>query len=267
MSSGPPTTSAPRPAEPGATIRGVPTIDSDAVVLRAIRYGEADSVLSILTPEHGRVSAIAKGVRRPKSRLAGRLQPGVRSRVTLVRGRGDLATVRTAHVEEPNAGLWERGYRLRAAGCVLEAALRTLPEGEPNEGAFHLVCRGLSMLGHVPSRDAPPRLDPVVIGVLAKLLVVAGLVPRLGPCEECEPGAALVAYSPVRGEALCRSCAAGSEPVSPAAIDALAGLLGRPLAEADQVLPPERALEVERMVTLTLREHMGVELRGATPVH
>jgi len=256
------------PARPGVRggchHPGVSTFETDAVVLRGIRFGEADTVLSVLTPDHGRLSAIAKGVRRPKSRLGGRLQPGVRSRLTLHRGRGDMATVRSAEVQEPNAGLWQDGYRLLAAGSVLEGALRTLPEGQPDPGAFHLVCRGLSMLARAIARDTPPRLDPVVLGVHAKLLVVAGLVPRLGPCADCAPGAAMVAYSAVTGGAVCRACAAGADPTTPAALAALEGLLTRPLAEAAEVLPTQRTFEVERLLSLTLREHLGVELRSAS---
>jgi DNA repair protein RecO (recombination protein O) len=242
------------------------TFDVDAVVLRGIRFGEADTVLSILTPDLGRLSAIGKGARRPRSRLAGRLQPGVRSRMTLHRGRGDMATVRGAMVIEANAGLWERGHRLRAAGCVLEGALRTLPEGVPDEGAFNLVCRALALLAHAPTREVDPRLDPVVLGLHAKMLVVAGLVPRLGPCEACAPGAAMVAFSARSGGALCRACAAGAEPFSPKALATLAGLLGRPLAEAEDVLAPTEADEVERLISLILLEHLGVELRSAAPV-
>ena len=236
------------------------------MVLRGIRFGEADTVLSILTPDQGRLSAIAKGARRPRSRLAGRLQPGVRSRMTLHRGRGDMASVRGATVIEANAGLWERGHRLRAAGCVLEGALRTLPEGVPDEGAYNLVCRALALLARAPTREVDPRLDPVVLGLHAKMLVVAGLVPRLGPCEACVPDAAMVAFSPRAGGALCRACAGGAEPFSPRALRTLGDLLARPLAEADELVGASEAAEVERLVGLILREHLGVELRSAAPL-
>src|SRR5262249_42164010 len=148
--------------------------------LRSIRYGEADSVLTLLTRERGRVSAIAKGTRKAGSRLGGRLQPGVRVHLGLAEGRGELHQVRQAHVTDAHAGLWVEGYRLRAAGCVLESAMRVLIEHEPNEGAFNLVCRSLSELAGAPPRTRPPRLDPIVLGTQCKLLVLAGLFPRIG---------------------------------------------------------------------------------------
>ena len=107
------------------------TFDADAVVLRTIRYGEADAVLSLHTLERGRVSAIAKGARKATSRLGGRLQPGVHVQLQLHEGRGDMCTVRGASVREAHAGLWVEGYRLSAAGCVLETVLRTTPSVPP----------------------------------------------------------------------------------------------------------------------------------------
>jgi DNA repair protein RecO (recombination protein O) len=244
----------------------VAAYETDAVVLRVIRYGEADSVLALLTLDRGRVSAIAKGARRARSRLGGRLQPGVRVHVGLHEGRGDMATVRAASVLEPHAGLWVEGHRLRAAGCVLETALRALPEREPNDAAYHLVTRALTLLADAPPAAGPPRLHPLVLGAQAKLIVIAGLLPRLGACASCESGPPLVAFSPSAGGALCPGCAGLGEPVSPAALAALGALVGRPLSEAGEACPAAAAPDVERLVGLVLREHLGVVLRSAAPL-
>jgi DNA repair protein RecO (recombination protein O) len=244
----------------------VPTFETEAVVLRAIRYAEADSVLALLSLERGRVSAIAKGARRATSRLGGRLQPGVRARVTLHEGRGDMMNVRGAAVLDPNAGLWAEGYRLRAASSLLESALRTTADREPTPGAYHLVVRALGLLAGAPARAAPPRLDPVVVGARAKLLVVGGLLPRLSECAACGGPPPLLAFSAGQGGALCAPCAGLGEPVDPAALAALAALVGRPLAEAPDACPPALAPGVERMIGLVLREHLGVTLKSATPL-
>jgi DNA repair protein RecO (recombination protein O) len=244
----------------------VATYETEAVVLRAIRYGEADSVLTLLTLERGRVSAIAKGARRGRSRLGGRLQPGTRVHVTLHEGRGDLDTVRGAATLDPHGGIWAEGHRLRAAGCVLESALRTLPEHEPSPDAYHLVTRTLTLLATAPEAPGPPRLHPLVVGAAAKLLVVAGLLPRLGACASCGAGPPIVAFGPAAGGALCARCRGLGEPVRPAALEALAALVGRPLAEAAEACPPSVAGEVERLVGLVLREHLGVVLRSAAPL-
>jgi DNA repair protein RecO (recombination protein O) len=72
------------------------SLKTEAVVLRSIRYGEADRVLHLYTPQRGRVSAIAKGVRRAKSRFGGRLEPFFRLQLVLYEGRSDLLTVTSA---------------------------------------------------------------------------------------------------------------------------------------------------------------------------
>jgi DNA repair protein RecO (recombination protein O) len=240
--------------------------ETEAIVLRAIRYGEADSVLTLYTRERGRVSAIAKGTRRSKSRMGGRLQPGVRVHLGLHEGRGDMATVRQAQVVEPHAGLWVEGYRLRAAGSVLEATMRVLAEQEPNEGAYNLVCRALALLATAPPRDVPPRHEPVVLGFHAKLLVVAGIVPRLATCTGCGSDGPFLAFSARLGGALCRDCAKLGEPVAPEVFAAFAGLVGRPLADAAVDWPPQAAAGVERLVGVVLQEHLGVVLRSAAPL-
>lgn len=243
--------------------------DTEAVVLRAIRYGEADNVLTLYTRARGQASAIVKGARRTTSRLGGRLQPGARVHVSIHEGRGDLGTLRSATTVEAHAGLWVEGYRLRAAGCVLEAALRTLPREEANEGAYHLLARALALLARAPAGTGPPRLDPIVLGFAGKLLVVSGLLPHLATCASCGAGPPLPGFSATAGGALCRRCGGeagglnGAEPLAPAVRDALAGLLGRPLSEAAEACPPAAAAGVERIVGLVLREHLGVTLRSA----
>ena len=72
------------------------TVKTEAVVLRSIRYAEADRVLHLYTPHRGRVGAIAKGVRKSRSRFGGRLEPFFHLRLVLHEGRGDLMTVTAA---------------------------------------------------------------------------------------------------------------------------------------------------------------------------
>ncbi|MGB1803304.1 MAG: DNA repair protein RecO [Miltoncostaeaceae bacterium] len=243
-------------------------IDSEAIVLRGVRYGESDLILALLTPGMGRVSAIAKGARKPTSRQGGRLQPGVRLRASLAEGRGDLMTLRSTQVVDASAGLWVDGYRLRAAGCVLEAALRVVPEHEDAEAAFNLITRALALIAVTPARDEPPRLDPYVLGTQAKLLASSGLVPHLASCAACGAPPPLAGFSASAGGAVCPACLArpGAERLDPAAADALVALLARPLAEAPVAVPPDAPAGVERMIALMLREHLGVTLRSGTPL-
>ena len=242
------------------------TLDTEAVVLRTIRYSEADAVLSLFTRDRGRVSAIAKGARRATSRLGGRLQPGVTAQVALHRGRGDMYTVRGAAVLDARAGLWVVGSRLQAAGCVLEAVMRVLPDEQENPEGWHLLGRALTLIAAAPPGGAPARLDPLVLGTQAKLLVVSGLLPVLGHCARCGAGGRAVGFSAAAGGALCRDCARTGEPAEPEAVAALAALVGNPLARAPELVPARAAAGVERLIGLVLHEHLGVRLRSSTPL-
>jgi len=244
----------------------VPSIDTEAVILRSIRFSEADVVLSIYSPTAGRVSGIAKGARRATSKLGGRLQPGVWVHLGIVQGRGELGTVRSASIIEAHAGLWLEGYRLRAASSVLETVLRAVPEHEASPEIFHLLTRTLGLLSQAPPQAGPPRLDPIVLGFQAKLLVVSGLLPRLGACARCDGPGPLVAFSAHAGGALCTACARTGEPLEPAALAGFAALVGHPLAEARARFPEGAGFGVERMIGLVLQEYLGVTLRSATPV-
>ena len=132
-------------------------IETEAVVLRTLKYGESDAILTLLTPAMGRISAIAKGARKPTSKQGGRLQPGVRLQLSAVEGRGDLLTLRSTQVVDAGSGLWIEGYRLRAAGSVLEAAMRVVPEHQDAEAAYNLVTRALALLARTAPRETPTR--------------------------------------------------------------------------------------------------------------
>jgi DNA repair protein RecO (recombination protein O) len=244
----------------------VPSIETEAIILRSIRFSEADVILSIYSPSAGRISGIAKGARRAKSKLGGRLQPGVWVHLGLVQGRGDLGTVRSASIIQAHAGLWLDGHRLLAASSVLETVLRAVPEHEPNPEVFHLLTRALGLLSSAAPMDGPPRLDPIVLGFQAKLLVVSGLLPRLNTCAICGAPGPLVGFSAHAGGGLCADCARQGEPLDMSALEGFAVLVGYPLADARTRFPKGAGLGVERMIGLVLHEHLGVTLRSATPV-
>src|ERR1700716_1344093 len=90
-------------------------LKTEAIVLRSIRYGEADRILHLYTPGHGRIGAIAKGARRARSRFGARLEPFARIQAVLREGRGDLFTVTSVDTVTINAPLRERAASLDAA--------------------------------------------------------------------------------------------------------------------------------------------------------
>ena len=129
-------------------------VKTEAVVLRSMRYGEADRILHLYTPNRGRVSAIAKGVRRARSRFGGRLEPFFRLRIELHEGRGELLTVTGAQTVDGHARLRGDGRALDAAARACDAVGRLFETSEPHPGVFNLLCRKLSLLdeqaAHLP---------------------------------------------------------------------------------------------------------------------
>jgi DNA repair protein RecO (recombination protein O) len=229
---------------------------TEAVVLRSIRYGEADRVLHLYTPDRGRVGAVAKGVRRVKSRLGGRLEPLMRSRLVLHEGRGELCTISQADTVHPHAALRERRDSLERAVQACDAVLRLLDSGEPNLPAYNLLCHELALL----DEHAAAATRAQALAFRAKLLLAAGFAPELATCASCGEAEHLGAFSPSAGGVVCAACEAGSFPLGPEAHAFLVGALGRPLAEVPEA--PEPALrQADRALGETLEHHAHVKLR------
>src|SRR5437870_7332264 len=109
---------------------------TEAVVLRSIRFGEADRVLHLYTAERGRVGAVAKGIRKTKSRFGGRLEPLSHVTLQLHQGSGELQTVTGADLVRAHNGVREDQYRLNVGLIGAEAMLRLFTEQEKNDRAF-----------------------------------------------------------------------------------------------------------------------------------
>src|SRR4051794_36274717 len=165
------------------------TYKTEAIVLRSIRYGEADRVLHLYSATRGRINAIAKGSRRPKSRFGGRLEPYFRLDLVLHEGRGDLATVTSAATVAAHPELRSNGAALMAAARGCDAVLRLCDSTEPNPPAYNLLCRYLALLdGQEPPSGVSP--FPVVDGaagqatapaVRGELALGAGVRPAASP--------------------------------------------------------------------------------------
>ncbi len=115
------------------------TYKTEAVVLRSFRFGEADRVLHLYTLERGRVGAVAKGVRRTKSRFGARLEPLSHVELLLHQGSGELQTVTGVELIQSHHAAREDPYGLNVGLVGLEATLRLFTEQEANERAFRAL--------------------------------------------------------------------------------------------------------------------------------
>jgi DNA repair protein RecO (recombination protein O) len=232
-------------------------------VLRSMRYGEADRILHLYTPNRGRVSAIAKGVRRARSRFGGRLEPFFRLRIELHEGRGELLTVTGAHTVDGHAHLRGDARALDAAARACDAVGRLFETSEPHPGVFNLLCRKLSLLDEQAAGAGRSSIGRA--GALAfrlKLLLAAGLAPQLGACTSCGEREHLVGFSGAAGGVVCGACEAASFPLGEEAYCFMTEALARPLMEAPEA--PDPALgQVERAISATLEHHAHLRLMPA----
>jgi DNA repair protein RecO (recombination protein O) len=232
------------------------SLKTEAIVLRSLRYGEADRILHLYTPERGRLSAIAKGVRRARSRFGGRLEPFFRARLVLYEGRSDLLTVTSAETVAGHPRLREDARALDAAARACEAVDRLFADGEAHAGVYHLLANHLAQL------DAEPRgaTRGAALAFRLKLLLAAGFAPQLAACAACGAREDLVGFSGAAGGVVCAACEGAAFPLGQEAHDFLVAALGRPLAQAPDA-PPRALAQAERAILETLEHHAHVRLR------
>ena len=239
---------------------------TQAVVLRSLRLGEADRVLHLYTLERGRVGAVAKGIRRTKSRFGARLEPLSHVEVMLHQGGGELYTVTGVDLVDSHRTAREDGRRLDVGLVGLEAMLRLFPEQEANPRAFTALTRFLEALDETEPGDRPAARDPLALSFQLKLLWLSGYLPHLTSCAECGSENDLAGFSPQAGGAVCASCANGALSLSAQGIAGIEGLLARPLVEARDIrLAGRAASEALGVVTATYEYHGGFRLRTLSP--
>jgi DNA repair protein RecO (recombination protein O) len=231
-------------------------LKTEAIVLRSIRYGEADRILHLYTPHLGRLSAIAKGARRSRSRFGARLEPFLHVRVVLHQGRSDLLTVTAVDTVATHAGVREHAATLDAASRACDAVTRLFETSDPHPEVFRLLANELALL-HADAGHARPGNG---LAFRLKLLLAAGIVPQLAACAVCGETEHLRGFSGAAGGVVCTACEAASFPLAQDAYAFLVGALGAPLAQApdgtDRILR-----QVERAIGDTAEHHAHVRLR------
>ena len=231
---------------------------TEAVVLRSFRLGEADRVLHLYTLARGRVGAVAKGIRKTKSRFGARLEPLSHVELLLHEGSGELQTVTGVDLLSSHHTVREQRYALGVGLVGAEAMLRLFTEQEANARAFQALTRFLDLLDELSPADGRPALDPLALSFQLKLLWLSGYLPHLTSCANCGAhDTPLIGYSPAAGGAVCAGCRAEALALSPAGIAGIEALLARPLAEAGDVGLADRAKRDALSVITSAYEYFG----------
>jgi DNA repair protein RecO (recombination protein O) len=226
----------------------------EGISLRTYRLGEADRIVTFITPEHGKVRAVAKGVRKTKSRLGARVEPLSHVRLMCWQGR-ELDVVTQAEVVDSFRKVREELVRLEPALTMLEIVDFVAQERQAAPELYRLLLGALRALEDSGS--------PVVLGAFCwKLLVLEGVGPVIDRCVRCDTDGEVVAFDAESGGFLCVSCRRG-QAVTPEVValvrQVLSGQLARAIAEATE----EVARPFEALATSAVEHHLDRRLRSA----
>jgi len=223
------------------------------IVLRTIKLGEADKIITFVTERRGKVRAVAKGVRKTKSRFGARLEPLTHVAFQCYEGR-NLDTVTQAETLDAFRAVREDLDRLARATALLEAVDLLVQEGDEDHRILQML------LGALRTLEAGPA--PLVVPAFFwKLLAHVGFRPLLEACAGCGAPDPLVAFDLDVGGVLCRSCAQGTR-VGPDALELLRRMLGGDLVAvlAEETSPA--GYEVEHLATRALEHHLERRMRS-----
>ncbi len=217
---------------------------TEAIVLRYRRLGEADRIVTLLTPHRGKVDVVAKGVLRSRSKLAGHLEPGTRLEVVLAQGRS-MDVVTQAQGLEGFQALRDDLDRLSAAMYLLELSDRLTVEHAEAGAVYGLLHTALLRLARGDGQQIVSRTFELA------LLDVTGFRPELAVCLACdEPVEASRAWwSPLEGGVYCSDCAGrrpGVSPIDATVLKVLRAYQSQPYEEAGRIrLSDELAARLE----------------------
>jgi DNA repair protein RecO (recombination protein O) len=225
------------------------------VVLRTYKLGEADRIVVLLTRGRGKVRAVAKGVRKTKSKFGARLEPTSHVALQLYEGR-ELDIVTQAESIDQFRAVRGDLDRIARASTMLETADQLAQEGEVNPRLYQMLVGALRTL----EGSSSPLVVPAF---LLKVLALEGYRPEVEACVQCGDEGPLVAFDDESGGLLCRSCRRGTA-VSPEAVALLQAILGGRLNEALAAPPSPAGHEVDHLATRAVEHHLERRLRSVT---
>jgi len=243
----------------------MPSQETPAIILSVRDYGEADRLVTFLTPVRGRLTGIAKHARRSKKRFAHCLEP--LSRVTLFlsdRAKGELEFLEKGESVRSFPSLRRDLARLGAGALLAELAGEMASPPEATADLFAALETALTLL----EEGAPP--DSLLPGFLLHLVKLGGYGLSLDRCQKCglEPQPPLVVNLP-RGGVLCGACGRGAPgplvAVNPGAWKLLRLAQGLPPEKLSRLrFPPEQRRQSLTLLRLFIRHHLGRDLKSWT---
>jgi len=234
----------------------VTRIDSDALVVRTVGFGESDVIATLLTERLGKVGAVVRGARKGSRRAGGALEP-VHTIAVLLEDKGaELTTLKEARIVRTRPRVTASLDALDAAGCALRWARHLFPPRTPEPQGWRVL---VDLLDVLEDGDRPPRKELARAGLA--LLAACGYELDLERCVSCGracPDGKPACVDPARGGLVCRACGGAGSVLSAEERDG-----ARALAAGDA----ERATDGQAEVVLAVVEralaaHAGLEPRS-----
>ena len=181
-------------------------------MLRSFRLGEADRVLHLYTLERGRIGAVAKGIRKTKSRFGARLEPLSHVDLMLHQGAGELQTVTGVQLIRSHHDVRETAVPARCRPARRRGDAAASSPNRRERTRFQALTRFLGLVEGLEPRSARAAFDPLALSFQLKLLWLSGYLPHLTSCAELwlRDRAASSVTRRAAGGAVCRSCNAGA---------------------------------------------------------
>ncbi len=231
----------------------------EGVVLRTYKLGEADRIVVLFTRGRGKIRAVAKGVRRTRSKFGSRLEAGTIVSLQLYEGRNlDIITQaeRVVSFTRLRSDLELYGR----TSVVLEIVDSSVVEAESNPALYKLLTGALNEL----ERSGNPL---VVAAFAAKFLALEGVQPRLDSCVRCGATSDLVGIQLAEGGAVCRRCPPIGEPLSAAVRHAFSLVLDGQVRHVLDSTEPEIARELETLASRLIEQHTERRLKSSAVLY
>jgi len=239
----------------------MPSYTANVIVLRRINFGETDRIVTLYSRERGKISGIAKGARKPVSRLAGATEVLTSSRLRLAI-RKALNIISQAEIKESFPRIHTDLKRLSYAGYLAELVDKFVEEHEVSIDIFDLLLSALYLL------ERPNDPEKITHMFELQFMCLMGYEPRLDKCLRClaHPSSDELYFSPSMGGLVCRECGPLPEDaiqVMPETVEALERLLTAEAPDVERMeIPKEVMDQIARVMRWYIRYHSGRELKS-----
>ncbi len=231
----------------------------EAVILRTYKLGEADRIVVCYTRGRGKLRAVAKGVRRTRSKFGSRLEPGGVAQLQLYEGR-NLDIITQAERVRPMTGLRDDLGRYGRATVVLEIVDSVVVERESNPALYKLVTGALKELNRTGN-------EIIIPAFIARLLMLEGVQPRLDACVRCGSTDGLDTIRIADGGMVCAGCTPSGQPISEPARNAFGQLLQGRVRQVLDTTDSQTARELETLTVKLIEQHVEHRIRSSALLH